>query len=256
MPTKKSADEPIRQPAATGYTPEQEADIVKFYPPPATTPEEEAFIAEVVSLDHRSLHRLGPKSSVRQEIKRLLWNAIISAFERRSISQARLFYQKAEHVYYDDVQIGNRLRYLLGMALGILTGAMLGGTLMLIADRLEPYVDPSLLLPIMVFAGLGSVASVLSRLSSIDLRQEPSHAMIILSGATKPIIAIIFAIVVFLILDLKVLDIQFGSATGSKSKGVYLVSSFLCGFSERFGTDLIARISFGGEKREKRGHRR
>ncbi len=122
---------------------------------------------------------------------------------------------------------------------------MLGGTLMLIAGYLEPYVAPSLLLLILLSAGLGSVASVLSRLPSIDLRQEPSDVMIILSGATKPIVAIIFAIVVFLILDLKVLDIQFGSSTGPRSNGLYLVSSFLCGFSERFATDIISRIPLG-----------
>ena len=122
---------------------------------------------------------------------------------------------------------------------------MLGGTLMLIAGYLEPYVAPSLLLLILLSAGLGSVASVLSRLPSIDLRQDPSDVMIILSGATKPIVAIIFAIVVFLILDLKVLDIQFRSSTGPRSNGLYLVSSFLCGFSERFATDIISRIPLG-----------
>jgi len=131
------------------------------------------------------------------------------------------------------------------MAIGILAAAMLGGTLMLIAGYLEPYVAPSLLLLILLSAGLGSVASVLSRLPSIDLRQDPSDVMIILSGATKPIVAIIFAIVVFLILDLKVLDIQFRSSTGPRSNGLYLVSSFLCGFSERFATDIISRIPLG-----------
>jgi hypothetical protein len=245
MPMKKPPHQPIIQPDASGYTPEQEADILKFRAPPDPTPEQDAFIADVASLDHRSLHRLSPKSTERQEVKRLLWNAVTAAFERGSIPQARLLYQKAEQAYYDHVQIRNRLRYLLGMAMGILVVAMLGGTLMLIAGYLEPYVAPSLLLLILLFAGLGSVASVLSRLSSIDLRQEPSDVMIILSGATKPIVAIIFAIVVFLILDLKVLDIQFGSSTGPRSNELYLVSSFLCGFSERFATDIISRIPLG-----------
>jgi hypothetical protein len=162
MPMKRPSHQPIVQPDATGYTPEQEADILKFYPPTDPTPEQDAFIADVASLDHRSLHRLSPKSAERQEVKRLLWNAVTAAFERGSISQARLLYQKAEEAYYDHVQIRNRLRYLLGMAMGILAAAMLGGTLMLIAGYLEPYVAPSLLLLILLFAGLGSVASVLS----------------------------------------------------------------------------------------------
>jgi hypothetical protein len=235
------------QPHATGYTPEQEADILKFFPPSSPTSEQDAFIADVVALDHRSLQRLKPKSSERQEVKRLLWNAIIAGLQNGSMPQARLLYQKAENAYYDYVQIRNRLRYLLGMALGIFISATLGGALMLVAHRFEAYISPGLLVMIMLFAGLGSVASVLSRLSSIDLRQQPSDFMIILSGATKPVVAIIFAIVVFLILDMKILDVRFGSATDSGNK-LYLVSSFLCGFSERFATDIISRIPFGSNE--------
>jgi hypothetical protein len=56
---------------------------------------------------------------------------------------------------------------------------------------------------------------------------------------------LIFAVVVFLILDSKVLDIKIGtSAGGGKNDGIYLVTSFLCGFSERFATDIISRVSF------------
>ena len=67
------------QPNAIGYTPEQEADILKFYPPPAPTPEQTALIVDIVSLDHR----LAPQTRQRQEVKRLLWNAINASFERR-----------------------------------------------------------------------------------------------------------------------------------------------------------------------------
>jgi len=244
MPIEKPTHQPIIQPRVTGYTPKQEADILKFYPPPHPTPEQDVFIADVVSLDHRSLQRLSPSSDERQEVKRLLWNAVTACFERDSVSQARLLYKKAEQAYYDYVQIRNRLRYLLGMGIGILAAAALGRALMLI-EPLEPYVTASLLFLIVFFAGLGSVASVLNRLSDIDLRQQPSDLMIILSGATKPVVASILAIVVFLILDLKVLDIQFGSPSGDNGNGIYLVSSFLCGFSERFATDIISRVPLG-----------
>ncbi len=245
MPTTKSSSQSIRQPEAYGYTPEQEADILKFIPPDNPTPEQKAFIADFVGLDHRSLQRLSPNSAARQEVKRLLWNARNSCFETGDILQARLLYEKAEQSYYDYVQVRNRLRYLLGMVIGILSATGIGGALLLTAGYLELYVAPTLLLMILIFAGLGSVASVLSRLSSIDLRQELSDFMIIISGATKPIVATIFAVVVFLILDLKILDIQFGNAEGAKSNGIYLVSSFLCGFSERFATDIISRLPFG-----------
>ena len=246
MPLKHSFASPIVQPDATGYTHEQEGDIVKFYPPPNPTAEQDAFIADVVSLDHRSLHRFRPSSPERQEVKRLLWNAITAAFERGSSTQARLLYGKAEQAYYDHVQVRNRLRYLCGMGIGIAAATMLGGTL-LIAGPLSSFLAPSLLLLILLFAGFGSVASVLSRLSTIDLRQEPSDRMILVSGATKPVVAVIFAIVIFLVFDLKVIDIRVGSTVAGGNNGLYLVTSFLCGFSERFATDLIARVPFGNK---------
>jgi hypothetical protein len=245
MPQDKTRPERVVQPDARGYTKEQEADILKFYPPANPTPEQEAVIVDIASLDHRSLHRLRPGSSERQEVKRLLWNAVTACCERGSASQARLLYKKAEDAYYDFVQVRNRLRYLVGMLIGVLAAAVLGTCVVLLGGQLEPYVSPGLLPLMMLFAGLGSIASVLGRLSSIDLRQEPSEVMILISGATKPLVAIIFAVVVFLILDSKVLDIKIGtSAGGGKNDGIYLVTSFLCGFSERFATDIISRVSF------------
>src|SRR5687767_2794347 len=118
MPLEKPRRTSVYQPSATGHTPEQEADILKFHMPAQPTPKQDALSVNIAALDHRSIQRLGPKAKERQEVKRLLWNAVTAMFERNNISQARLFYEKAEQAYYDYVQIRNRLRYLTGMAIG------------------------------------------------------------------------------------------------------------------------------------------
>jgi hypothetical protein len=236
-----------------GYSPEQEADVVSFQAPANSSPENEALVADVVALDHRSLRRLGVKSQERQEIKRLLWNATNVAFKGGWTKEGRLLYAKAEQAYYDSIQIRNRLRFLSGMVIGTTFAGALGAALTPFAPSLEPYVPSKLLALILVFAGLGSITSVLGRLSSLDLRQETSDLMLVISGATKPLVAIVLALVVFLILDLKIVEIHVGNSDGDKANGLYLISSFLCGFSERFASDIIARVSLAdtGDKETK-----
>lgn len=244
---KAHIKQPPLQPRVTGYTDEQEADVVSFFAPDNGTPEEQALVADVVALDHRSLRRLGVRSPTRQEIKRLLWNAVTAAFGGGgTTNEGRLLYQKAEMAYFDFIQVRNRLRFLLGMTIGTAVTAVLGGLLAPWASFLEPYVASHLLGMLVLFAGLGSITSVLGRLSAIDLRQETSDTMLVISGAAKPVVAIVLAVIVFLILDLKIVEIHVGNAQGERANGLFLITSFLCGFSERFASDIIARVPFAG----------
>jgi hypothetical protein len=103
---------------------------------------------------------------------------------------------------------------------------------------------------IFVFAGLGSVASVLTRISSIDLREETSSFSVFVSGFSRPLIAMVLALVVYLILDAKLVDIRFGNPSEPKANAIYLLTSFLCGFSERFANDIISRVPFGHRAKE------
>ena len=41
-------------------------------------------------------------------------------------------------------------------------------------------------------------------------------------------------------------DIKFGNPSETWANGIYLVTSFLCGFSERFAKDIISRVPLGG----------
>jgi hypothetical protein len=230
----------------TGYTPEQAADLVSFYLPENPTHGQESLTADVVALDHRSLRRLGAKSPERHEIKRLLCNAVIAAFSDGETNVGRLLYQKAEQTYYDHIQTHNRLRFLLGMVIGTTCASALGSVSSPLASFLRPYVPAKLLGLFLVFSGLGIITSVPGRLSSLELRQESNDLMLLISVATKPLVAIVLAVVVFLALELKIVEIHVGDLEGDKANGLYLISAFLCGFSERFASDIIARVSFSG----------
>jgi hypothetical protein len=219
-----------------------EADLITFYAPPNATREQQILIADIVSLDHRSLHVLRAGTRQREEVKRLLWNTINQGLYDGRVSLARLLYEKAERAYYYHLQTANRMKYLLGMLAGCAVAGLFGALLAALPGVLEPNLPPRLLAGLLLFAGLGSIASVLTRLSEIDLRQETSTYMLLVSGATKPVVAVVFALVVCLILDTKIIDVRFGASPEGKAGGLYLVVSFLCGFSERFAKDIISRV--------------
>jgi hypothetical protein len=176
--------------ASTGYEPEYEEDVLKFTVPQSLTSDQAALAAEIVNLDHHSLNTLKPRTRERQEVKRLLSNAVNILQSGNDMALARLLYQKAETAYYHYLQARNRVRYLLGMVIGVLAAGAFGGVLVFIfGQHLKPFINAQLLVVLLLFAGMGSIASVLTRLSSIDLKQETSDFMIIISGVTRPVIA-------------------------------------------------------------------
>jgi hypothetical protein len=93
---------------------------------------------------------------------------------------------------------------------------------------------------------MGSIASVLTRLSSLDLRQNARGQLVFISGIARPVIAIFLSIIVYMILDMGIIDVQFGRDPSARRESLYLVTSFLCGFSERFAKDIIARVPLAG----------
>jgi hypothetical protein len=224
-------------------------DVVQFSLPPKPTPSLLAVAADIVTLDHSSVRTLKPKTPEREEVKSLLRNAGQVAVQNNLESLARVLCHRAQIAYFHHLQAKNRLRYLLGVVIGVFAaGAFIIGLLLGVSSHLEFFITRSLLIVLPLFAGMGSIASVLTRLSSIDLKQETNTFLIIVSGATRPVVAIFFAIVVYLILDLKIVDVQFGSSPAEKRNGLYLVISFLCGFSERFAEDIIARVGFANHE--------
>jgi hypothetical protein len=217
--------------------------FLTFSPPDNPTPEEQRLVADIVIVDHRAHHQLHPKTREWEEVIRLLYNAVVF-LHQHDTTEGRVILQEAERVYYHHNQTKNRIRYLLGAVAGIAVAAGVGAASLLLAKSLEQFVTTQLLVLLFVFAGIGSLTSVLTRISSIDLKRETSNFSVFVSGFSRPLIAIFFALIVYLILDTKIIDINLGNPTDTKAGAIYLVTSFLCGFSERFAQDIISRVPF------------
>jgi hypothetical protein len=208
------------------------------------TVEQQKLSADIVALDHKAHWRLRPETPEWKEVLGLLLNAANLGAIGNYPVEGRAIFEEAQKAYYHHNQTKNRIRYLLGTIIGVATAGILGSVVFILSSFLEPFITPQSLILYFVFAGIGSITSVLTRISSIDLSEEVSNFSVILSGASRPIVAMFLALIVYLVLDMKIIDIKFGNPAESKINGIYLVSSFLCGFSERFAGDIIARVPF------------
>jgi hypothetical protein len=227
--------------------------LITFYPPADPTPEERKLVADFVILDHLKQNQLKERGREWDQVHKLLVNVIV-LLHARDVTGARAILEDARQVYLLHNQSQNRLRYLIGAVAGTVVAALLGAALVLLSTNLgvaeAPLIKPQLLILILVFAGIGSTTSILTRLASIDLRAETSTFSVYVSGFARPFVAVSFAVVVYFILDTKMIDITIGSAGGDRPPGIYVVTSFLCGFSERFANDIISRISPAGRAAE------
>jgi hypothetical protein len=221
--------------------------FLAFSPPPENASAElKALAADIVSLDHRIHEQLGPDTPEWREVMGILVNAASIGVMANQAPQGRLLYKQAEDAFLRYFEARNRIRYLIGLGLGVIVCTLFSSGLYFIARSLsQPFVKPGLLPLLCLFAGIGSLTSVLTRLDQIDLRFATSTSLIMISGAARPVIAICFALVVYLILDLKLLDIRFGAPTDQNQNSIFLISSFLCGFSERFAQDILTKVAAG-----------
>src|SRR6266852_3465465 len=222
---------------------------ITFGTPPKPTAEEERLIADIVILDHLSLSTFNPKGPARAEIWRLLYNAIVLGLVNRQPEFGRRVFERAQATYDDHLETVNRLRYLFGVVLGTVALGIVAAVVLWFTSSqgFRLGISPQLLIGLFAFAGMGTLASVLSRLSSLDLGQRRSARIVVISGASRPLVAIILAIVVYVILLLRIVNIHVGSGTTAQPTpdGIYLIAAFLSGFSERFAQDIIASVPFG-----------
>ena len=236
-----SAQQPCRGDQATSVPCINPDGFLTFFPPVNPTPEQQDLIARIASLDHRAHEQLGEGTPEWKEVLGMLGNA--AYFSGVSVGQARELYNKAEQSFMSYIQAKNRIKYLIGLMLGVVVCTLISGLLYLVARSLDqPFISPRLLPLLCLFAGLGTLTSVLTRLDEIYLKNETGTALIMIDGGARPVVAIFFALIVYLILDLKVLDIKFGSPTSDNQNSIYLISSFLCGFSERFAESILSKV--------------
>jgi hypothetical protein len=229
-----------------GVPKEHESGIWMFRAPPDMTEEERKLLPEIIALDHTALRRLRYQTRHWTEVHGLMYN-VINRFLQHDFIGAQMLFHRAETAYVLYNQVRNRMVYLSGSIVGIGAALLLGLLILLTSISTgvpsDLLIAPKLLIIIVLFSGIGSTTSVLTRLSSIDLREEISKFLVFVSGFSKPFVATAFAVVVYLILKNKIVGITVGSGSDGDNDGVYAVTSFLCGFSERFASDIISRVT-------------
>jgi hypothetical protein len=227
------------------------SELVRFLPPDDLPPEHGELVSKIVVLDHRSLHAFGPHSQARAEVKALLQNAVISAGyslgdfvpeKVKPIAAPAALYKQAEEIFTRHMETRNRTYYVVGVAGGILLLTIAGSLAAYLPRAVQEAIDPDLVPALIWFAGLGSIVSVLMRLSTLDVVREISARILVISGTGRPFVASAFALVVYLVMTSKLVSLSLGSQANA---GAYFVVAFLCGFSERFAKDILDRTETG-----------
>jgi hypothetical protein len=199
-----------------------------------------ALVAEARAMWERVLQReLRSKAVVRELLRGAVGAGIGDP------KQGRELLDRAQRVFDEDVQTKNRMFYVLGVVLGVLLVAMITAAVVWFAHRLgrltPNLAEPGAVISLFAFAGMGSLTSVLIRLSTIDLRQELRQNFVLISGAARPLVAMCFTSVVYVIMKHQIVPVQF-VGDPNYATGAFSLAVFLCGFSERFATDLLDQV--------------
>ncbi|GEM_PF-2273507 len=98
----------------------------------------------------------------------------------------------------------------------------------------------TLIIAVVIAGALGSAISVIVRADDIIAKQSKTTQSLFFTGFFKPIIGMSFAIFLFAILESNLLGISL-SMSGEKKIYMYIAVSFVAGFSERLGKDIISQ---------------
>lgn len=156
-------------------------------------------------------------------IQRVLAQAVRSLYSGSLPTAAELvdWAEATVHRYGD---IRSRVRYLQGAAVGLLVTVLVGLVIFRLG-KLAPswMIDNRLGADLVVFAGLGSLVSVLSRLHTLRLGEQLNRTLVWVSGAYRPIAGVVSALVVYLILHTGMIQVTVGHGR-STPNAVYLVA--------------------------------
>ena len=197
---------------------------------------------EIGDIDKRAHRLLAVGTAEWEAVIMLLVNAISIGLGANLLEEGTKLCTQAKELLEHYVAVRNRIYYLIGATIGVLVSILIIFIPYQFETFLDPFFSAHLLVFICLFAGMGSIASILTRILKMEeLKQEIAPSAIMVSAAGRPVVAIFFAIVVYLILEQGIVTIEFGSSDNPDR--FYLVVAFLCGFSERFAQDIIARVS-------------
>jgi hypothetical protein len=217
--------------------------FLTFAPPKSETAESAALTADIVDLDHRIHRRLGSGSSDWAEVMGVLTNAANMLMWGR-LGEARELFARAEMIWRAHLEERNRLRYLTGVGIGIVPAGAVSVIAVTLLSAFSPRTAPvHTLVLVCLFAAFGSATSVLTRLSSLPLGKETSTVTLIVSGAARPSVAVLFALTVYLAVLANLVSIHVGPPGTGASDAAAAAVAFAVGFSERLAKDVIVRIS-------------
>lgn len=242
MPANDTSDDIAGLAETTPYLGEH--GLLMFGPPKNASRETVVVADYIASLDKRAHRELGVGTPRWDHVIRFLIDAIATGVEVDDAERARSKADEAAALLYRYriLPIRNRAFYLLGALGGIALACGMGALLGLLMRSVGVQVSAVGGVAMCALAGAGSFASVLARLGTIvELREDHAAGFVVLSGATRPLVAALTSIGVSLALALGVVTIKIGDAENMPA--LQLLAAFLCGFSERFARDILAGVT-------------
>src|SRR5260370_25323499 len=91
--------------------------LLTYSPSYQPTAEQAALLANIMSLDHRAHEQLGQDTPEWREVLGMLYNAANLSVE---IDFWRQAYNKAEEAFFGHIEAKNRIKYLVGLILGVI----------------------------------------------------------------------------------------------------------------------------------------
>jgi hypothetical protein len=167
----------------------------------------------------------------------------LEALEGGSPSVAEHLLARARLTHLQQLEGQRKVVYFLGVVIGIVgCGAIqwflesvnsFGGDL--------PQSRPS---QIILFAGMGTLASVLTRLNRFEMKRYATRTLVLISGASRPLVSIFTAFGVYAVLTSGLIGVTVnGKGIDQLSDQAYWAVAFLCGFSERFGQRVLSNAA-------------
>jgi hypothetical protein len=202
-------------------------------------------VTRILALQERTILR---PSWNNREIRVLLQGAGDCVAKANDVENAQKLLERAEGLFLQSMRTVNRNWYVAAMLAGIALVAALGWVVWTLAGHKDatPLAEQRTIVALFTFAAMGSMTSVLMRLTDLDLRFEVSRKFIIYLAIAKPFVAISFASVVYVILANGL--VSFGKWDPGQQEAVRWVAAFLCGFSERFASDVLERVGLVSAK--------
>ena len=167
----------------------------------------------------------------------------LEALDGGSPEVAEKLLDRARLTHMQQLEGQRKVVYFLGVVIGIIGCGLIqwfleslnsfGGDL--------PQSRPS---QIILFAGMGTLASVLTRLNRFEMRRYATRTLVLISGASRPLVSIFTAFGVYAVLTSGLIGVTVnGKSIDQLSDQAYWAVAFLCGFSERFGQRVLSNAA-------------